>query len=363
MLKNNKLILTIIGIFIGLPVVFFIALNNSTGLQDRLASRALDRVLAQQAERAQSYGGDNLDIVFCGTASPMGASDRAQQCIAIIAGDRFFLVDSGARSAVRATASALPLGNLDGILLTHFHSDHIAALGEMHLQSWAQGREGRLKVYGGPGVEQVVDGFNMAYGQDYVYRTEHHGEALMPSRNAGLAAMPFAVPDTGLQEIYNQGGLKISAFKVPHEPVSPAVGYRFDYKGRAVVVSGDTSKSQAIVAASRGADVLVHEVLQPYLVHMTSQKLKAAGRANLGGIVIDTVDYHTSPVETAELANEADVPMLVFTHFAPAPANDFIAGFFMRDVEDIRPDGVVLADDGMHMRLPVGSDAIEVLED
>lgn len=362
MQKKQKIMFAVVGVVVALPILGVIALTNSTALQDRLTARAIDTAMAQQFSRSQAYGGDNLDIVFCGTASPMGASDRAQSCIAIMAGEQVVLIDSGARSAAKATAAALPLGDLSGIFLTHFHSDHIAALGEMHLQSWAQGRDGKLKVYGGPGVEQVVAGFNLAYGQDYVYRTEHHSEALMPSKNAGLEAQRFSIPESGMNEIYNEGGLKISAFKVPHEPVRPAVGYRLDYKGRSVVVSGDTSKSSAIVAASRGADVLIHEVLQPFLVNMTSQKLKAMGRENLGGIIFDTLDYHTSPVETAELANEAEVPLLVFTHFAPAPANGLVERFFLRGVTDIRPDGVVLADDGMHFRLPVGTDAIEIME-
>lgn len=363
MQKKHKIILAVIGVLIAVPLFAVIAFNNSTSLQDRLVSRALDATLARQFARSQTYGGDNLDVVFCGTASPMGASDRAQSCIAVMAGEHVFLVDTGARSAARAAASALPLGSLDGVFLTHFHSDHIAALGEMHLQSWAQGRDGKLKVYGGPGVEQVVAGFNMAYGQDYHYRTTHHTERLMPSANAGLVAYPFPVPDSGMVELIDKGDLKISAFKVPHEPVHPAVGYRFDYKGRSIVISGDTSKTSAMVDASRGADVLIHEVLQPYLVNITSNKLKAMGRENLGGIIFDTLDYHTSPVETAQLANEAEVPMLVFTHFAPAPANGVIEGFFMRGVDEIRPDGVLLADDGMHIRLPVGSDAINIMEE
>ena len=156
-------------------------MRNSERLQDRLVARAIDGLLSAPLA---TLGGDNIDVVFCGTASPMGGAGprgSAQSCVAVLLGDKFFIVDTGARSADKAAALRLPLERLDAVLLTHFHSDHIAALGEMHLNSWVRGRPAKLDVYGGPGVDRVVDGFNFAYGQDYGYRTGHHGEDYVPS--------------------------------------------------------------------------------------------------------------------------------------------------------------------------------------
>lgn len=356
-LKYFVLTLAVLGLVVAL---FYTALRLSPALQDRVVARALQQIMSAQMQTNAFYGGDNLDVVFCGTASPMGGGDRAQQCIAVLAGDHFFIVDSGARSTAKAVAAGLPLGRLDGVLLTHFHSDHISSLGELQLQSWAQGRPSQLIVYGGPGVAQVVDGFNLAYGLDYGYRTAHHGEDIMPSQNAGLKAQSFAVTGEGLVEIFNDGGLVISAFKVPHEPVRPALGYRFDYRGRSVVISGDTSKSEAVVKAAEKADVLIHEVLQPYLVNETSRALERVGRPKLGQLIRDTLDYHTSPVEAAAIANRANADLLVFTHLAPNPANGLIESIFMRGVEAVRTAPTVIAQDGMFIRLPIGSDDIQV---
>lgn len=362
MTSLKKYILRSLIALVVIGIVAIAALITIPGLQDRVVTRALTQRIAAQMDRAAAYGGNNLDIVFCGTASPMGAGERAQQCIAILAGDRFFIVDSGARSTAVAGAAALPLGNLQGVLLTHFHSDHISSLGELHLASWAQGRPTRLPVYGGPGVEQIVDGFNLAYGQDYKYRTEHHGEGAMPSQTAGLEARSFAVPDSGLAEIYNDGELVISVFAVPHEPVRPALGYRFDYRGRSVVISGDTSKSEAVINAAQNSDILIHEVLQPDLVAETSRVLSEAGRTNLGKIVIDTLDYHTTPVEAAQIADLANTKLLVFTHLAPSPGNALVERIFMRGIEAPRAASTVIAHDGMFIRLPVGSDKIDIME-
>lgn len=361
MLRKRKITIFLVALIAAMPIVFGLVLFNSKSLQLRAIERGAMRAIEAQFEKSASYGGDNLDIVFCGTASPMGNSDRAQQCIAVLAGDKFFIVDSGARSTAKAVAAALPLGRLDGVLLTHFHSDHISSLGELHLQSWAQGRSGLLPLYGARGIKQVADGFNMAYGLDYGYRTAHHTERLMPSKNAGFIPLRFDVPAQGSTEIYNQDGLRISAFKVPHEPIRPSVGFRFDYKGRSVVISGDTSKSAAIAAAAKNADVLIHEVLQMELVELTSRALAGAGRSALGQIVIDTLDYHTSPVDAADIANQAEVSLLVFTHMAPAPNNTLVENFFLHGVDEIRDDGVELAHDGMHIRLPIENDDIEVM--
>lgn len=359
--RKRKIAIFLVGLIAVTPILFGLVLFNSKGLQSRVIERAAMRAIETQFEKSASYGGDNLDVVFCGTASPMGNSDRAQQCIAVLAGDKFFIVDSGARSTAKAIAAALPLGRLDGVLLTHFHSDHISSLGELHLQSWAQGRSGPLPLYGAAGVKQVADGFNMAYGLDYGYRTAHHTERLMPSKNAGFIPLRFDVGAQGLTEIYNQDGLVISAFSVPHEPVRPAVGFRFDYKGRSVVISGDTAKSASVAAAADNADVLIHEVLQVELVELTSRALAKAGRSALGQIVTDTLTYHTSPVEAADVANQADVALLVFTHMAPAPNNALLENFFMQGVDEIRYDGVVMAHDGMQIRLPIDTDEIEVM--
>ncbi len=360
-MKSLLKYLTFTFVALGLvAALFFMALRFSPPLQDRVVARALQQIMSSQMQTSGKFGGDNLDVVFCGTASPMGGGERAQQCMAILAGDHFFIVDSGARSTAKAAAAGLPLGRLDGVLLTHFHSDHISSLGELHLQSWVQGRPGQLTVYGGPGVAQVVDGFNLAYGLDYGYRTAHHGEAIMPSQNAGLKPQSLSIPDTGSVEIFNEGGLVISAFKVLHEPVRPALGYRFDYHGRSVVISGDTSKTDAVVMAARDADVLIHEVLQPYLVNETSRALAEVGRPNLSQLIRDTLDYHTSPVEAADVANRANAGLLVFTHLAPNPANGLIERIFMRGVDGVRAAPTLISQDGMLIRLPIGSDDIDI---
>lgn len=348
---GKRLIIAVVVVVAIMVAGRTIVMNNQTA-QDWLAEQALARVLGQNND---TYGGDKIDVVFCGTASPMGRG-RAQSCTAVLAGDKFFIIDSGARSTDVLTGLGLPVGRLDAVFLTHFHSDHIASLGELHLASWARGRDSKMHVYGGPGVDQVVDGFNMAYGLDYGYRTGHHGEAIMPSKTSGLKAHRFTAPAKGMITVYQDGDVTVSAFRVNHPPIEPSYGYRIDYRGRSVVISGDTTKDGNLIAAAHKTDVLVHEVLQPYLVRLTSETLQKAGQEKLGQLIMDTLDYHTAPVEAAAAANEADVGLLVFSHYAPVPQNPLVERIFMRGVDEVRKQGVFMATDGTHIELPALDD-------
>ncbi len=173
------------------------------------------------------------------------------------------------------------------MFLTHFHSDHIDGLGEMALLRWTGGAHAApLPVHGPDGVGEVVAGFNRAYEQDAVYRTAHPGAAVAPPSGAGRAANAFAVPADGTAPVvWESKGLRVTAFAVDHGPVRPAVGYRFEYGGRAVVVSGDTSKSANLTAQAKGVDLLVHEALSTVLVKRLNEAAAAADRASVAKIL------------------------------------------------------------------------------
>src|SRR5688572_19322762 len=116
---------------------------------------------------------DALRVAVCGSSAPLPSAARAKACVAVFAGGKFYVVDVGPESVENLVLWGIPLSSVGAVLLTHFHSDHIGDLGELNLQTWAGGRPSPLAVYGGPGVDQVVDGFNAAYRLDQGYRTAH----------------------------------------------------------------------------------------------------------------------------------------------------------------------------------------------
>ncbi len=302
---------------------------------------------------------DGLHVALCGTGSPLPDRDRAGACTLVIAGDRMFVVDAGEGGARNIALMGLPNARIRALFLTHFHSDHIDGLGPMMLLRWtAGGNTAPLPVYGPEGVEAVVGGFNAAYAADNRYRTAHHGALITPPAAAGGTAFPFAMPE-GPMLVYQADGLKVTAFPVDHRPVQPAIGYRFDYKGRSVVISGDTAPSASLEAAAKGADLLLHEALQPEMVEILSRQLDTAGRVMTGQIMHDILDYHASPAQAAESAHRAGVKMLVLTHIVPPLPSRALYPAFLGGAPGHFSGSLVVGEDGQYFSLPAGSRTIE----
>ncbi len=299
---------------------------------------------------------DALTASVCGSRSPIPDPARAEACVLVQAGERLFVVDVGDGSVARLRQWAIAFDRIEAVMLTHLHSDHISDLADMHLATWVlQDRPAKLPVYGPVGVEQVTAGFEMAYGIDYGLRNAHHGDSLAPLNVAGFDPRPI---DNNALTIIDEGDLKVSAFLVDHPPIVPAYGYRFDYKGRSLVISGDTNKSQAMIDNSRGVDVLFHEAQSNEILNIMIEASRANSADKRAQLFEDIQTYHTTPIEAAEVANEAGVKHLVFYHLTPSPRNSIMATRLLRGVEEVRPDNWTLSVDGTRVTLPVGSDEI-----
>lgn len=328
-------------------------------VQDRLFAWAAQTLVAQ--DNAALLGDDALRVALCGTSSPLPSNRRAKACVAVMAGGKMYIVDSGPESTERLMQWGVPLDRVAGVFLTHFHSDHIGDLPELNLQTWVAGRPGPLAVYGGPGVEQVVAGFNTALAQDQAYRTAHHTARMLPPQTAPMQARPVAMtgPQPHRAVVYDDGAMRITAIETNHAPVSPAYAYRFDYRGRSVVITGDTTADPRLVEAARGADILFSEALNRDMVRALEGVARRNGRDRVAHIMADIQSYHISPEEAADTANRASVKLLVLYHLIPAPDNFVLRGIFTRRMNEARKGDWRLSDDGSLYTLPVGSKAYE----
>lgn len=326
-----------------------LVLNTHSG-QDVLLKRVIKMMMGQRAEPI-----DGMRVVVCGSASPLGNSmDRAQACIAVVTPEHFFLFDVGARSPVRIGQAQLPMGRINGVFLTHFHSDHIAALPGVNLTSWVQGRAGPLQVFGPTGVDTVVEGFNTAYQLDRGYRTAHHGPELLAPEKGFMQANSIATDAV----VWQDETLKITAFSVEHQPIEPAVGYRVDYRGRSVVISGDTNASDSLFAAATGADLLFHDALSRTLLNPMIEGATNAGNPIMRKIMTDIIDYHADASTLPERAEAAGVKQLVFYHMVPVPMTGLTEAVFMRGL----PDQIIAAKDLHTFDLPPDSEQIIIHE-
>lgn len=334
-----------------------LAVLQLPAVQDRLIDRVMRHRLDDHAARALLQD-DALRVLICGSSSPLADPNRAKACVAVIAGGKTYIVDTGQGSWNTLALRHFPGQTVAAVLLTHFHSDHIGDLGEFNLQTWAAGRPAPLPVYGPEGVARVVAGFSEAYALDEGYRVAHHGPDMLSPTLWPMVPHTLGLPaDGAMTTAFEDGALKVSVFAVHHNPVEPAVGYRFDYKGRSVVISGDTAKDARIVAAARGADVLVHEAQSQRMVKRLMELTAEMGLPRYSKVFHDIPSYHTDPLEAAALANEAGVPLLLLDHLTPPPPNAFAERVFLRGMKDVRPNGVALAHDGTVVTLPLAGGA------
>lgn len=313
------------------------------------------RLLANRVNELE----DGLHLALCGAGGPLPAPNASGPCVAVVAGKRLFVVDVGTDSPRNLGRMTYQPGSVEAVFLTHFHSDHIDGLGELGTLRWAGGDNTQpLPVYGPTGVERVVNGFNMAYGQDFTYRHQHHGDTVAPLSGAGLKAMPFSKPAMGeLTILIDDNGLKVEALAVDHSPVEPAVGYRFSYKDRSLLITGDTVKLANIERFARGVDILVHEALAPNLVNMMHAAAEKNGNQILAKITHDILDYHASPVEAAETARDAGVGHLLYYHIVPPLIIPGQKTLFLNGAENIFPD-YTIGEDGVAFSLPANTDEI-----
>jgi ribonuclease Z len=199
---------------------------------------------------------DNLKVVLLGTG--VGPAVDLQQFGAstlIEAGSMRLLFDCGRGATLRLAQVGVRAGSINRVFLTHLHSDHVVQLPDLLLTGWVGGgRSVPLEVWGPEGTREMMDHMQQAFAFDIHVRRDVDEKA----PGDGIKVLSHDI-EQGV--VFDQQGVKVTAFLVDHSPLTPAFGYRVDYRGRSVVLSGDTRVSENLIRFAQGADVLVHEML------------------------------------------------------------------------------------------------------
>ena len=343
-----KKILMLISFAISIFIIGLVSLNSHS-VQDRILNTGLENILSNAKPFLDEE--DTLKVVVCGSRSPLPSPGRAESCVLVEAGDDIYIFDLGNGSVNNLTQYQVPWPNVKAVLITHMHSDHMADLPDAHLQSWIQGRTSPLKVYGPEGINLVTKGFELAYSGDYQYRNEHHGDDMLPMSIAGFNAIQII--DNQLIPT-NTPGLEILPFVVDHYPVNSAFGFKISYKGRTVVISGDTIHDGSVQKYSKDIDLLVHSAIS---IDIVERMRGIAPIPQIDKILFDIQDYHTSIREAGEIARDANVKHLLIYHSIPTPRNKIMEDVFFRPLDGVF-DEYTLSDDGTRIIMPVGTDEI-----
>ncbi|SOY57826.1 MBL fold metallo-hydrolase [Cupriavidus taiwanensis] len=250
---------------------------------------------ATSADRA-----DHFRVTLLGTGTPVPSPTRAGYSTLVEAGGQKLVFDFGRNVSVRLWQLRIPLGSIDAHFLTHFHSDHLVGLPDLWLTGWLRPPYGRrdqpMALYGPAGTRALADGLRQAFAADIAIRHKDEGSA--------LAGITIAAHDVAPGVVYEKDGVRVTAFENDHgDNIRPSYGYRIDYRGRVVVLSGDTRFSPAVVAQARNADVLVH------CVTLIPDALLASNPAYRA-----IYDHLSSPEDAARVFQAAAPKLAVFSH-------------------------------------------------
>lgn len=244
-----------------------------------------------------------MKVTLLGTGCPQCDPDRLGPASLVQHGVRHFLIDVGSGATQRLVSAGSSGRALDAVFITHLHSDHIVDLFQLVISSWHQGRDRPQRIYGPVGTRRFVDGLMALWRPELEQRIAHE---LRPS----TVALEVEVTEIGEGEVLRLDDVVVRAVAVDHFPVKHAFGFVIEAGSTRVVFSGDTAPCPALVAAARGADLLVHECF----IHGIMRP--EPGVRTQGGLD-NVARYHTASTEIGRVAAEARVRCLLLNHFVP----------------------------------------------
>jgi ribonuclease Z len=279
------------------------------GMFDTHLLRSSLLLLISSAALALAAPAQTLKVTLLGTGSPQPRMDRFGPGILVEAGEKKLLFDCGRGVAQRIEQLRIAFTDVDALFVTHLHSDHIVGIPDLWLTGWARGRKVPLQVWGPTGTKAMMAHLAEAYQFDIQIRQIE--DKLLAQ---GVAVVANDI-DQGV--VYDDAGIKITAFSVDHGVVKPALGYRIDFAGHSVVISGDTRYSENLIRFSQKVDLLIHEVIDPDTFRaknpsMSVERLEAIVR------------HHTSAELAGTIFTQVKPKLAVYSHIVPGDSTDLI---------------------------------------
>jgi ribonuclease Z len=261
-----------------------------------------------------------MKLTLLGTGMPTTNPQRRGPSQVIESGGDLVLIDCGAGVAHRLVEAGYGRRAIRQIALTHLHSDHITGLPDLLWAGWV-GRwwDTPPVISGPPGTKHFVEHLLEAFSYDIAVRTRTPG-------GEGLHREWLVPRVEEIEEAWKAEGSnwRLSAFRVDHVQVDQAFGFRMEGPGGAIVISGDTRRSENLIEKSQGADILVHEVIRISGDPLSDPMARARREA--------VNAYHTPSTEVGKIATDAGARHLVLSHLVlrDATPDDLIA--------DVAPD-------------------------
>ena len=278
--------------------------------------------------------GEEIRVTLLGTGDPRPVMEHFGPSILVEAADEKFIFDVGRGALQRLTQLGIAYDQIDGVFFTHLHSDHIVGFPDLWLTGWLISRRERpLRVFGPEGTRQMLEHLTQAYSFDIAIRIADDGVAESGSQ--------FEIIEVENGFEWPHGDISVRAFDVDHRPVEPALGYRIDFAGRSVALSGDTRYSENLIEYAAGVDLIVHEV-----VGMTDEFMAARPGSER------VYEHHTNARQAGEVFSRVRPKLAVYSHLALY--EDYDADRLIADTRETYDGRVIVGED--LMQFVVGDD-------
>lgn len=254
---------------------------------------------------------------------------------------RRIVVDCGLGATRGVVEAGVSLKNVDLVFVTHLHSDHVLELGPLLHTAWTAGLSSPVRVFGPPGIGHVWKNFLVSLEFDIDIRISDEGR---PDLRELVMMEEFSEGD-----VLEEAGLKVTALRVEHPPVTDTFALRFEAGGKTVVFSADTARFPPLVDFAKGAHVLVHEAMLPEGVE------RLVARTGNGERLREHLfTSHSTAGEAGEIASAAGVGRLVLGHLIPADDPQFGPADWERAVRKSWAGPLTIARDGLAISLDDG---------
>lgn len=273
---------------------------------------SLASVKTLQADTPSTDIAYDITVTLLGTGTPPVSSTQYGAATLVEAGSHALLFDCGRGCGIRLMQSHPQLySKINHLFLTHMHSDHLVGTPDLYMNGWLLGRQTPFFVYGPKGTQHFMKGLKAAFQPDIYTRNELEG---FPPNLEGLSLkISENAPTGGI--VFDQDGVKVTAFSVDHAQAKPAYGYRVEYNGRSVMLSGDTKLTPNLFKYGQDADLIIHEVMPPALI----KRLEAIYKPEQ---VQKIVDHHMLAADVGELLATTNPRLSVYSHYLSTPSSN-----------------------------------------
>ena len=254
----------------------------------------------------ETASGQSITVTLIGTGNPRPVMSRFGPSILVEAGKEKLLFDCGRGSSQRLYQLKNDFSALTALFFTHLHSDHVVGFPDFWLTGWVMGRDTPLRVWGPVGTEAMSTHLTEAFSFDIATRRDL--DEGLPGAGVKLEAKDIA---EGV--VYESNGVKVTAFNVDHGAVKPALGYRVDFGGHSVVLSGDTRYSENLIRFAQGADVVVHDVIDVEAYQKSGTHFTPAQQQKV-------ISHHTTPEQAGTIFSKIKPKLAVYSHIVPPEA-------------------------------------------